>query len=81
MNQIHADIEVPALGICEEFLLPADLPVQDVIAAVAKQIAEKNGCPIFDRPVLIDRFQHQALGPEASLACQGVKNGAQLIIC
>ena len=84
MNQIVVEIWVPGNDGRFDFLLPANIPIAELLEEIRTQIEAMDASICFDREqacILCDTGRRQVLDCAGSLAENGVQNGSSLSIC
>lgn len=81
MEKISLSIRIPALDVTHDFIIPASMNTKDVRQLVVDILSSEYGVIKYANDItLIDIKDHQALRLDASLAQQGVGDGAKLIL-
>ena len=81
MGNYSVSVDVPAIGQCHDFLVPATMAVKDVVTLMAKILSSEYG--VSNSPadlMLFSKDDAKALKMECSLSQLGVSDGAKLIL-
>ena len=81
MGKISVNVDVPAIGQCNDFLIPATMAVKDVVTLMAKILSSEYGVSSnLSDLMLFGKDDAKALKNECSLSQLGVSDGAKLIL-
>jgi len=81
MRKLSVNIDVPAIGQCHDFLIPANMAVKDVISLITNILVSEYGIAGNVSDVtLFGKDDARALRTECSLVQLGVSDGAKLLL-
>jgi len=81
MGKLSISIDVPAVGQCHEFLIPANMAVKNVIMLITRILVSEYGVVNdFSDVMLFGKDDARTLRTECSLAQLGISDGARLIL-
>ena len=81
MKKLSVNIDIPAIGQCHDFLIPANMAVKDVIALIVKILVSEYGVSgSLSDVTLFGKDDARALRTECGLSQLGISDGAKLIL-
>ena len=81
MKKLSVNIDIPAIGQCHDFLIPANMAVKDVITLITNILISEYGITgNLSDVTLFGKDDARALRTECSLAQIGISDGAKLIL-
>ena len=81
MGKISVSVDVPAIGQSNNFSVPVNMAVKDVIALMTKILASEYGVLESQSDLMLfGKDDAKALKNECSLSQLGVSDGAKLIL-
>jgi len=81
MKKLSVNIDVPAIGQCHDFLIPANMAVKDVITLIKNILVSEYGvADSLSDITLFGKDDARALRTECSFSQLGISDGAELIL-
>ena len=81
MRKLSVNIDIPAIGQCHDFLIPANMAVKDVITLIVNILVSEYGVSnSLSDIMLFGKDDAKALRTECSLLQLGISDGAKLIL-